>query len=86
MPLRHKSAQKRARQTLKITDKNKKYKVLIKGSLKKVLSSKEKAAAETEFKKAVRTLDRAATKGIIHKNKAANEKSKLAKHINKISK
>ncbi|MFZ4591323.1 MAG: 30S ribosomal protein S20 [Ignavibacteria bacterium] len=86
MPLRHKSAQKRARQTLKITDKNKKYKVLIKGSVKKVLSSKEKEVAETEFKKAVRTLDRAATKGIIHKNKAANEKSKLAKHINKISK
>jgi len=86
MPLRHKSAQKRARQTLKITDKNKKYKVLIKGSVKKVLSSKEKAGAETEFKKAVRTLDRAATKCIIHKNKAANEKSKLAKHINKISK
>jgi small subunit ribosomal protein S20 len=86
MPLRHKSAQKRARQTLKRTDKNKKYKVLIKGSVKKVLASTEKAGAETEFKKAVRTLDRAATKGIIHKNKAANEKSKLAKHINKISK
>jgi small subunit ribosomal protein S20 len=86
MPLRHKSAQKRARQTLKRTDKNKKYKVLIKGSVKKVLSSKEKEGTEAEFKKAVRTLDRAATKGIIHKNKAANEKSKLARHINKISK
>ncbi len=86
MPLRHKSAQKRARQTLKRTDKNKKYKVLIKGSVKKVLSSNEKEGVEAEFKKAVRTLDRAATKGIIHKNKAANEKSKLAKHLNKISK
>jgi len=86
MPLRHKSAQKRARQTLKRTEKNKKYKVLIKGSVKKILSSKKKDEVETEFKKAVRTLDRAATKGIIHKKKAANEKSKLAKHINKISK
>ena len=86
MPLRHKSAQKRARQTLKRTDKNKQYKVLIKGSVKKVLTSKEKEVVDAEFKKAVRTLDRAATKGIIHKNKAANEKSRLAKHINKISK
>ncbi len=86
MPLRHKSAQKRARQTLKRTEKNKKYRVTIKGSVKKVLGTTEKEAATTEFKKAVRTLDRAATKGIIHKNKAANEKSRLAKHINKVSK
>ncbi len=86
MPLRHKSAQKRARQTLKKTEANKKYKVMIKGSVKKVLGTTEKETATTEFKKAVKTLDRAATKGIIHKNKAANEKSRLAKHINKISK
>ncbi len=86
MPLRHKSAQKRARQTLKKTEKNKKYRVSIKGSVKKVLGTTDKETAATEFKKAVRTLDRAATKGIIHKNKAANEKSRLAKHINKVSK
>ncbi len=86
MPLRHKSAQKRARQTLKRTEKNKKYRVLIKGSVKKVLATTDKETATTEFKKAVRTLDRAATKGIVHKNKAANEKSKLAKHLNKVSK
>lgn len=86
MPLRHKSAQKRARQTLKRTEKNKKYRVLIKGSVKKVLSTTDKETANAEFKKAVRTLDRAATKGIVHKNKAANEKSRLAKHISKVSK
>ena len=86
MPLRHKSAQKRARQTLKRTEKNKKYRVLIKGSVKKVLATTDKEAATAEFKKAVRTLDRAATKGIVHKNKAANEKSRLAKHNNKVSK
>ncbi len=84
MPLRHKSAQKRARQTKKITERNKKVKALIKGSIKKVSTAKEKALAETEFKKTTRILDRAAAKGVIHKNKAANVKSKLAKHINKI--
>lgn len=84
MPLRHKSAQKRARQTVKRTEKNKKYKTLIKSSIKNVLSQKEKSGAETEYKKAVRVLDRAAVKGVIHKNKAANKKSSLAKKVNSL--
>jgi small subunit ribosomal protein S20 len=83
MPLRHKSAQKRARQTKKITDRNKKIKALIKGTVKKVTSTKEKEAAMNEFKQTTRILDRAAAKGVIHKKKAANVKSKLAKRINK---
>jgi len=84
MPLRHKSAQKRARQTKKITEKNKNIKALIKGTVKKVASIKDKATAETEFKNTTKILDRAAAKGVINKKKAANVKSKLAKHINKV--
>jgi small subunit ribosomal protein S20 len=83
MPLRHKSAQKRARQTKKITDRNKNIKALIKGTIKKVVTAKEKDAAAAEFKQTTRILDRAAAKGVIHKKKAANVKSKLAKKINK---
>jgi small subunit ribosomal protein S20 len=83
MPLRHKSAQKRARQTVKITDRNKNIKALIKGSIKKITAITEKTAADAEFKKTTRVLDRAAAKGIIHKKKAAHVKSKLAKHVNK---
>jgi small subunit ribosomal protein S20 len=82
--LRHKSAQKRVRQTKKITERNKNTKALIKGSIKKIEILKDKATAETEFKKTMRVLDRAAAKGVIHKKKAANVKSKLAKHINKV--
>lgn len=84
MPLRHKSAQKRARQTKKITERNKNIKVIIKGSIKKVSASKDKKTAEAEFKNTTRVLDRAAVKGVVHKKKAANVKSKLAKHINKM--
>lgn len=84
MPLRHKSAQKRARQTVKRTEKNKKYKALIKSSIKSVLSQKDKSGAEAEYKKATRVLDRAAVKGVIHKNKAANKKSSLAKKVNSL--
>ena len=85
MPLRHKSAQKRARQTVKRTDKNKRVKALIKGSTKRVVAAKDKTAGIEELKKTVAILDRAAVKGVIHKNKAANAKSKLAKRVNKLS-
>ena len=84
--LRHKSAQKRARQTIKITEKNKKNRALLKGSIKRTAASKDKATGADELKKAASILDRAATKGLIHKNKAANTKSKLARAINKLAK
>jgi small subunit ribosomal protein S20 len=85
MPLRHKSAQKRARQTVKRTERNRKYKAIIKGSVKRVLTETDKKTAEDKFKETTAILDKAATKKIIHKNKAANEKSRLAKHLNKLS-
>jgi small subunit ribosomal protein S20 len=84
MPLRHKSAQKRARQTIKRTERNKKTKSLIKGSVKSVLSKKDKNSAEPELKKTVAIIDKAATKGVIHKNKAARTKSKISKHVNNL--
>lgn len=82
MPLRHKSAQKRARQTIKRTERNKIKKVLIKSSIKNVMSQKDKSTAETELKKTISIIDKAATKGVVHKNKAARTKSKLSKHVN----
>ncbi len=84
MPLRHKSAQKRARQTPKKTEYNKHYKSKIKTAVKSVLSSKKKDLAEKELKKAVSVLDKAAIKGIVHRNNAANKKSRLTRHVNKM--
>jgi small subunit ribosomal protein S20 len=84
MPLRHKSAQKRARQTVKRTERNKKYKALLKRAVKNVVDAKDKTKGSEELKKTTKLLDRAATKGIIHKNKAANTKSKLTKKVNKL--
>ncbi|HPN46974.1 MAG TPA: 30S ribosomal protein S20, partial [Bacteroidales bacterium] len=43
-----------------------------------------KAEAEKMFPGVVSMLDRLAQKGIIHKNKAANLKSKLAKSVAKL--
>ena len=82
MPLRHKSAQKRARQTIKRTERNKNRKVLLKSSIKSVMSQKDKNSAESELKKTISIIDKATTKGVVHKNKAARTKSKISKHVN----
>jgi len=82
MPLRHKSAQKRARQTKKRTEYNKLYKTRVKTAVKNVLSAKTKEAGEKELKTAVSTLDRVAVKRIVHRNKAAHTKSRLTRYVN----
>lgn len=82
MPLRHKSAQKRARQTVKRTEKNKFDKARIKSVIKEVQSSKTREEAEIKLKKAVSLLDRYSVKHLIHKNNAANKKSQLVRFVN----
>ena len=44
----------------------------------------DKSAAEAQLRVASRTLDKAVTKGVFHRNNAANKKSALAKSVNKI--
>jgi small subunit ribosomal protein S20 len=43
--------------------------------------SGDRADAERAYRDAARELDKAAAKGIIHKNKAANQKARLAKRL-----
>ena len=45
------------------------------------LDAGDRAAAEDAYKEAARALDKAASKGVIHKNKAANKKSRLARRL-----
>ncbi len=42
----------------------------------------DKDTAEATLRKASRSLDKAASKGVIHKNQAANRKSAIAKRVN----
>ena len=44
----------------------------------------DKAAAETQLRVASRKLDKAVTKGVFHRNTAANKKSGMAKAFNKL--
>jgi len=80
----HKSAEKRARQARRRQTSNTQWKSRMRTAIKKVRSAKSKASGETELKKTVKLLDQLAAKGIIHKNKAANQKSALTKLVNKL--
>ena len=53
----------------------------MKTAIKKVKNAPDKKTAEAELKETVSLLDRMAVQGIIHKNKAANIKSKLTKLV-----
>lgn len=78
----HKSAEKRVRQSVRRHARNKADISKMKSVIKKVRSSKEKDKAAAALKIAVKTLDQLSAKGIIHKNKAANQKSSLTKYVN----
>lgn len=80
-----KSAQKRIKVIEKKTLQNKMVKSALKTSVKKFESAFETmsaAEAKTAFNSAVKSLDMAASKGVIHKNLAARKKSRLAHKLN----
>lgn len=49
------------------------------------VSAGDRPAAEASLQAAVRNLDKAVSKGIIHKNNAANKKSRLTKKFNSMA-
>ena len=75
---------KRVRQSIKANLSNRAYKSKVNTSIKKVLNEKKKKEAQTGLKEAIKLIDKVASKGIIHKNKAANKKSTLYKHLNSL--
>jgi small subunit ribosomal protein S20 len=83
-----KSAKKRHRQSLERRAKNRATISAIKSQVKKVraaIVAGDLAKAETEFRVAATKMDRAGSKGIIHPNKSARTKARLA-HLMKSAK
>ena len=77
-----KSQIKRNRQNELRRERNKSTRSALKTKIKHFTESVEggdQAAAEAAYRDAARALDKAASKGVIHKNKAANKKSRLAR-------
>ena len=72
---------KRVRQSRKANSRNTHYKSKMNSSIKKFLNA-DKKESDKQFSEVIKLIDQVAAKGIIHKNKANNKKSKLANHLN----
>ena len=76
---------KRVRQSRKANSYNNHYKSMMKTSIKKVLATSSKDDASPLKNEAFKIIDKVASKGVIHKNKAANQKSRISRHLNSLS-
>ena len=81
----HKSSEKRIRQDEARKVNNKYYSRSTRNALKELRSTTDKTAAVELLPKVTSMLDKLAKKNIIHRNKAANLKSELAKQVNGIA-
>ena len=80
-----KSSAKRVALSRAQNAKNKAERSVLRTAVKKfdtAVAEGNKEAAATTFKAAVTAVDKAAGKNLIHKNNAANKKSKMAKRLN----
>jgi small subunit ribosomal protein S20 len=80
----HKSAEKRARQSAKVRLHNKYYARTTRNAIKELRETTDKAEATALLPKVSSMLDKLAKKNIIHAKKAANLKSSLTLHVNKL--
>lgn len=81
-----KSAKKRIKITQTKTLRNQRIKSALKTMIKKFeisLENNDIAVATTEFSQITKALDMATSKGVLHRNKAARKKSRLALRLNK---
>lgn len=83
-----KSAKKRILVTETKTLRNKSTKSAVKTQIKKVdaaIAANDKAAAQAELLKATAAIDKAASKGIYHKNTASRKISRMNLAVNKMA-
>jgi len=84
-----KSAAKRVLTSQKAAARNRAARSLMRTNIKKfdtAVADGNREAAETAYKTAVKTVDKASAKGLIHKNKAAHRKSSLTVKLNGMAK
>ena len=81
----HKSSIKRIRQTEKRRLHSRYYAKNMRNEVKKFRALTDKSEAENQLPMMYHIIDKVAKRGIIHRNKAANLKSKLTKFMNKLA-
>ena len=80
---RIKSAKKRMRQAVGATARNRTQRSQLRSAIKKVRNAAPAEAADA-YAAAIKVIDRAGRKNLIHRNAAARQKSRLARLINKL--
>lgn len=78
----HKSAKKRIRSSETRRMENRFHAKSTRNAVKKFRSTKDKEEAKKNLPEVLSMLDKLAKKKVIHKNKASNLKSKLARKVN----
>ena len=81
-----KSAEKRVRQNVVREDRNKRTKSMLKTSIRRfeeALQNGDPEEAKLKLQAAYRQIDKAAAKGVVHKNNAARKKSRLSRLFNR---
>lgn len=81
----HKSAIKRIRQTETRNERNKYVHKTTRNAVRKLRTITDKKEASELLPKVISMVDKLAKNHIIHKNKAANLKSNLTKHVSAIA-
>ena len=81
---RHPQQIKRERQDIKRRSRNVSNMSRLRTQIKTVLELTDKEKAQVEYAKAVSYIDKAAGKGLIHKNTAARRKSQITRHVNSL--
>ena len=81
----HKATKKDVRQSAKRRERNRYNGKTTRNAIRDLKTVSEKSAAGKELPEVISMIDKLAKNGVIHKNKAANLKSKLTKRVNKLA-
>ncbi|MBN1465569.1 30S ribosomal protein S20 [candidate division KSB1 bacterium] len=82
----HKSTLKRIKTNERDAQRNKQYMSRLKTQIKKMRAVQDKEEGEKLYRETSSYLDKLVNKGLIHRNKAANQKSKFAAVVQKLEK
>ncbi|TCZ67332.1 30S ribosomal protein S20 [Flaviaesturariibacter aridisoli] len=81
----HKATKKDVRQSAKRRERNRYYGKTTRNAVRDLKDLSDKAAAGDKMPSVIAMIDKLAKRGVIHKNKASNLKSKLAQRLNKLA-
>lgn len=81
----HKATKKDVRQSRKRNERNRYYGKTTRNAIRDLKKLTEKAAADDKLSDVISMIDKLAKRNVIHKNKAANLKSKLTKKVNALA-